>query len=473
MIEGSSQAASRRRLIRLEPEPSAIVRWSAALFVVAAGLAVPYLHWMYKHWDSASGRSLARLAVFAVLAAWFLGRPVAVVVADRLVGHGKPVEASFNPGVSVIVPCHNAAPKIEETLRSILLQGCRPIEIILVENNSTDNTWEVLLQLERAHAEVRVFWIPPEPGEYAASIALNVAVERARYPVILRLDDDTFLAPGAIDAALHGLFAPNTVAVACNLRVANPDQSIWTRLQALEYMLAMEVDRRCQALFQSVLVCSGGMQIFLRDVIRGSGGYVAVPREVSEDMDMTMKAHRKGLVAVAPESIGFTEVPATLEALLHQRRRWAISGTVGLWLHRRGIFWRDYWHHGMVGFLGLPMRAVQLIRDLLPFVLLVDVAFLVHERIGWVVALILARMTLIGAQVALVRPALRCRQASTYWRLIPFFTLVYGPLLVVARFVGTVAGVLHVMGLREKLAALEQEMTERLYEPDMELEPIT
>jgi cellulose synthase/poly-beta-1,6-N-acetylglucosamine synthase-like glycosyltransferase len=465
------QERSERSVPRLEPRPNAFARWFAASVVVAVGLAVPYLHWAYDRWDEGVGRTLARSAIFGLLAVWYLGRPLAVVIVDRFLRPARQAGPS-SPGVSVIVPCHNSAASIGETVRSVLRQEHRPVEIILVENKSTDGTWDVLIALERRYSEVRVYWIPPEPGEYAASIALNVAVERAIYPVILRLDDDTFLAPGALNAVLRALQAPDAVAVACNLRVANSEESIWTRLQALEYLLAMEVDRRSQALVQSVLVCSGGMQVFLRDVVRRSGGYVAVPREVSEDMDMTLKAHRAGRVVVAPDAIGLTRVPATLPALLRQRRRWAISGTVGLWLHRRGILRRRYWYHGMIGFVGLPMRLVQFFRDLLPIVLVVDTFLLLHDRVEWVALFLIARMTLVAGQVLLVRPALRCRQAATSWYLAPFFTLVYGPLLLVSRFLGTVAGVLHVLGLREKLAVLEQEMAEQVHEASLELERV-
>ena len=463
--------ASKHRVVRLHPYPNGFIRWSAAFLVIAVGLLAPYLHWIYDAWDRGSARLMVSSAIVALLAAWFLGRPAAVLIADRL-RTPRPNQGRLNAGVSVIVPCHNAANKIKKTVQSILAQEPRPLEIILVENKSTDDTWEVLLELERRHPEVRAYWIPPEPGEYAASVALHVAVERATYPVILRLDDDTFLAAGAIDAALDALSSPDTVAVACNLRVANPDQSLWTRLQALEYLLAMEVDRRSQVLVQSVLVCSGGMQVFLRNVIRRSGGYVALPKEVSEDMDMTMKAHRMGLVGVAPNSVGFTEVPATLRALVRQRQRWAISGTVGLWLHRKGIFRKDYWHQGMIGFLGLPVRAMQLVRDLLPFLSFISAALLLQDRMEWVALLLLVRMALVIGQVALVRPALRCRQAAAYWYVVPFFTLVYGPILVVARFVGTIAGVVHVLGLREKLAVLERELLEHLREADLEPERV-
>jgi glycosyltransferase involved in cell wall biosynthesis len=459
---------AKRRVGRVEPHASACARWAAAALVAMFGLAGPYFHWAYESFDRVP-RFWARGVVLFGLVAWFAGRPAAVVLADRF--RRSPPSTSRKWGVSVVVPCHNAAAKIERTVDSILEQRFRPIEIILVENNSTDETWEVLLDLERRHPEVRAFWIPPDPSEYAASIALNVAVERAAHPVIMRLDDDTYLAEGAIESAVEALTKPNTVAVACNLRVANPESSVWTRLQSLEYLLAMEVERRSQVLLQSVLVCSGGMQVFLTNVIRRSGGYVALPKEVSEDLDMTMKAHRLGLVAVAPESIGFTEVPVTLRALVRQRRRWAISGTVGLWLHRHGIIRHGYWHHGMVGFVGLPIRAIQALRDLVPVVFVIDVVLVLHDRVEWLTVLILARMTLIAAQVAIVRPSLRCKQGIRYAYLIPIFTLAYGPVLLVTRFLGTIAGVAHVVNLRRRLATLEREIVDFALPEGFELEP--
>jgi cellulose synthase/poly-beta-1,6-N-acetylglucosamine synthase-like glycosyltransferase len=223
--------------------------------VVAVGIAVPYVSWFHTNWESDSARWTARLATLVLIAAWFVGRPVAVLISDQARKHVIPCGPS-DKGISVIVPCHNASRKIEALVETVLQQDYRPLELILVENNSTDETWGELLRLERKHPEVHVCWIPPKPGEYAASVALNVAVERAAYPVILRIDDDTVLAPGAIRAAMIAITPDMHTGVACNLRVSNPNETLWTRLQTVEYMLAMELDRRSQALLQTVLICA-------------------------------------------------------------------------------------------------------------------------------------------------------------------------------------------------------------------------
>jgi len=421
---------------------------------VAVGVGVPYISWFHTNWESDRSRRTARFAAFVLITAWFVGRPAAVVIADRARRHVVLHQPS-DEGISVIVPCHNASRKIEALVETVLLQDYRPLEMILVENNSTDETWDVLLRLEREHPEIRVFWIPPKPGEYAASVALNVAVERATYPVILRIDDDTVLAPGAIRAAMIAIAPETHTAVACNLRVSNPNQTLWTRLQTVEYMLAMELDRRSQALLQTVLICSGGMQVFRRDLIIEHDGYVVTPRVVSEDFDMTLKAHRAGHVTVAPEALGYTEVPGTLRQLLKQRHRWAICGTVSLWLHRRGICNADYWFGGLVGFAGLPMRVVLFLRDVLPVAFVLDAAFLLHGDLGWFFTLAAARMLLHASQIAVLLPALRSRQGVRNVPLIPFFTLIYGPLMLATRFFGTLAGIGHVYVQREKLRDIE------------------
>jgi cellulose synthase/poly-beta-1,6-N-acetylglucosamine synthase-like glycosyltransferase len=417
----------------------------------AFGVVLPYGHFALSVSLGPDQYSYIRLATIVSLCVWFLGRPVLVTLTDvRRPGTALPPPN----GVTVVVPCFNASGKIGSTVRCLLKQTHRPLEIVLVENNSTDDTWQVIQALAATYAEVRAFSVGEQPDVYAASVAINHGVDNATHEVILRLDDDTTIAGDAIARALAEMRSQHAVAVACNLRIANPRASIWTRLQAIEYLFAMDIDRRTQDLFGSILCCSGGMAMFRRETILQSGGFVSHPREVSEDMDMTLKSHRLGHVTIAPEAIGFTQTPERFRALLKQRFRWGISGIVSLYLHRRGLLNRSYWHTGPIGFVGLPMRAATALRDLLAPIFLLDLYLLIsHDGPVWLGVILGLRIVILWLEMLLLRPALHWRdsyQGLAHWWLAPVFVLVYGPLLLAARFGGTWAGVAHVRELKRR-----------------------
>jgi cellulose synthase/poly-beta-1,6-N-acetylglucosamine synthase-like glycosyltransferase len=385
---------------------------------------------------------------------WYLGRPTLVIAtAHRRL---RTTRRLAGVGVSVIIPCHNASARIRRTVDSILAQNIRPLEIILVENKSADDTLEVLRELEARFEQVRVFSVDPPRGHYAASVAINYGIRQATHDIVLRLDDDTYLGPNAIEAGIAEMQAHDAVAVACNLRVANAGATLWTRLQSLEYLLAMELERQTQALADTVMCCSGGMSIYRREVALRAGGFVSLPREVSEDLDMTLKSHRFGRIAMSPHAIGYTYVPERLGQLLRQRFRWSISGTVSLYLHRRGLLNRSYWHGELVGFLGVPFRYAIAIRDMAAIVLPVAVPlFGPHSALKWLLAILSVRALAMTVTLVFLGPVLRCRQGLAYFFSIPIFLVFYGPLLLLTRSLGTWNGILHIVELRRKEDRLE------------------
>ena len=432
-----------------------MMRWaclvSISLFVVLVSAA---LAGMFLNFYTATERRLMALGIAGTIALWVIGRAWVVIATTRM--------RRFQPrrglvrGVSVVIPCCNAAEGIDETVRSILASSVPELEILLVENNSTDDTWRVLEALDRDHPEVRALRVDVRPDEYAASVAINHGVSAASHDAIIRMDDDTVMSPTMIEEATSVLMAPDTAAVAVNLRVSNPRESIYTRLQAMEYMLAMELDRRFQVLIGSVLCCSGGLAAFRRRTIVDSGGFCSAPKWVSEDLDMTMKAHRLGRVAVAHRAVGYTEVPATLKALVKQRYRWGISGVVAFYLHKRGVGRRSYWYDGRIGFFGLPIFAVVRTRDMLAVAYVALIAeTLATGRLQWLAVLLLLRMALMALQLLTMTLLLHERQGVYYYWLIPFFVLVYGPILLAARFAGSWAGMNHIRALKRRQAHLE------------------
>ena len=116
------------------------------------------------------------------------------------------------PGVSIIVPAHNAEATLEATLNSVLLQTHAVWEAVIVDDGSTDATGAIA---ERwAHRERRFRVLHQENS--GVSAARNSALREARYPFVLFLDSDDQIAPTHLERMVGMLLANSTLdAVHC------------------------------------------------------------------------------------------------------------------------------------------------------------------------------------------------------------------------------------------------------------------
>jgi glycosyltransferase involved in cell wall biosynthesis len=113
------------------------------------------------------------------------------------------------PAASVILPCHNAAATIDETLESLARQTLADFEVIAVNDGSTDATGERLTAWAARDSRFRVF-SQPHGGVVAAA---NAALERASAPFIARMDSDDRAHPQRLEKQVACLRAHPDVAV--------------------------------------------------------------------------------------------------------------------------------------------------------------------------------------------------------------------------------------------------------------------
>ena len=131
--------------------------------------------------------ALTIAVVALVAAAWSLGRP------RRLVSGHAQIEAA---NVSIIIPARNEAVNLPCLLASLAASTTRPGEVIVVDDGSTDDTAAIA-----ASFGVTVVIAPPPPtGWVGKTWACHLGAVRARLPVLLFLDADTWLAPGGLAA---------------------------------------------------------------------------------------------------------------------------------------------------------------------------------------------------------------------------------------------------------------------------------
>ena len=111
----------------------------------------------------------------------------------------------MKPLVSVIVPLYNAATYISETLESIIASTYRPIEVIVMNDGSTDESLVVAQAFADKHPEVIVL-SQPNAG---ASAARNNAIRASHGEYILPVDADNRIHPSYIEEA-ENILAPSS-----------------------------------------------------------------------------------------------------------------------------------------------------------------------------------------------------------------------------------------------------------------------
>ena len=263
---------------------------------------------------------------------------------NRLAGRSKPQPPVVNEGetVSVLIPAFNEEKVIGATVERILSSDYRNLEVLVIDDGSADHTAEVVRR--RFEKEPRVTLISIPNGGKAN--ALNTALRQAKGAVVVALDADTQFNPDTISRLVRWFADPQVGAVAGNAKVGNRINMI-TRWQALEYVVAQNLERRALSALDTLTVVPGAVGAWRREALLGMGGFPA--DTLAEDQDLTIAIQARGYrVLFDTTAIAWTEAPATFRGLGKQRFRWSFGTLQCLWKYRRITFNPAYGELGMV-----------------------------------------------------------------------------------------------------------------------------
>ncbi|MEM4206710.1 MAG: glycosyltransferase family 2 protein [Nitrososphaerota archaeon] len=244
------------------------------------------------------------------------------------------------PLVSIIVPAFNEGTVIQETIQSLIELTYPYKEIIIVDDGSTDDTYTRAVEASEGY-NVKII-SKPNGGKWSA---LNKGVESAQGEIVICIDADTRLEKDAIEYLVKHFSDNQVAAVAGNVKVGNRDRAL-TKLQALEYVASINIQRRGEGYFNKLTVVPGPLGAFRKNVLKEVGLYS--PDTFAEDADLTLSILKAGYkIKYEPRALGYTEAPHTFTDLAKQRYRWYRGLLQAMKKHKNMVFNSKYGSAGL------------------------------------------------------------------------------------------------------------------------------
>jgi cellulose synthase/poly-beta-1,6-N-acetylglucosamine synthase-like glycosyltransferase len=219
-------------------------------------------------------------------------------------------------------------------VNSLREQSLQPLQIVVVDDGSTDNTDDIGRRL-REQGWIDILLSTGLRG--GKSAALNLGLRYCTGDVIISVDADTTFDRDAIEAIVSSFDSPMTGAVGGNVGVRNARDSALAAMQAVEYTIAISLGRKVSMMLGILPIVSGAFAAFRREALGSVGGWEA---GAGEDADLTMKLRRSGWnLNFASRAWALTDAPSTMQALVGQRLRWE-SDLIRLHLRKfRMLLW--------------------------------------------------------------------------------------------------------------------------------------
>jgi len=281
------------------------------------------------------------------------------------------------PGISVIAPAFNEGANVVYNVKSLLSLSYSKLQIILVNDGSTDDTLEKLIQefdlqkvdfyyQEKIKTQTikghykstnpiysKLLVVDKENGKSKAD-ASNAGINSSKYPFFLCTDVDCILKNDTLIKLAKPYIESKVrvIATGAGIRISNScevtngflvkihfPKQWYPRFQELEYVRAFLFGRMAWSQINGLLLVSGGLGLFDKEIAIAAGGYWH--KSLGEDMELITRMrkymHLKKIpfaIKYIPESLCWTEVPATKEVLIRQRVRWARGLIQTLYLHK-------------------------------------------------------------------------------------------------------------------------------------------
>lgn len=224
------------------------------------------------------------------------------------------------PTVSIIVPVKNEEKVIARLLKALLNLSypLSKMEIIVVNDESSDNTGEICNHYASCYSHIRVF---NRPKSSTKAAALNYGVSHAQGEIIATFDADSVPEPDALLKAVKYFEDPAVAAVQGRICSINANENMLTQFLSYEGAVQYEAYIRGKDRLNLFVGLAGTCQFIRRSVLQEIDGWNE--KNLSEDVELSLRlTERDYAIKYASEVRTWEESPNNIRSLVRQRARW-------------------------------------------------------------------------------------------------------------------------------------------------------
>jgi len=259
--------------------------------------------------------------------------------------------------VSIVMPCYNEADHIGDAIESLLgldwPKGM--LEVIVVDDKSSDNSVEVIRKYAEKYENVRLIVNKVNSG--GAAEPTNIGVKAAKYDYIAVADGDSTPNKDALMKMIGFLQDDQKVGgVTCAVLAKKP-RTFMQKLQAIEYVV-IGFNRKLLDMVDAVYVTPGPFALYRKKVLFDVGLFDK--KNMTQDIEIVWRMLSKGYKArMSLATKVYSETPSGFKGWWNQRIRWNIGGKQTLWNYKGLVFKK-----GMLGAFIIPFFSISLFLGL-------------------------------------------------------------------------------------------------------------
>lgn len=260
--------------------------------------------------------------------------------------------------VSILVPAFNEASGIRETIRSLKALDYPDLEVIVLDDGSSDHTPEIALDEIGSDERFRLERNPHNMGKAAT---LNRGIALASGTLIGTMDADSMLAEDVLRKAVPYFADERVGAVTVTVEVNNR-HNLLNAMFDLEFRIGLSLLLKVFSWHDTIFVTPGPFSMYRASALERIGGFDE--HNLTEDLEVAYRLIRHGFrIENALEAVVRTNLPETWRGTYVQRRRWYAGALQTLTKHRDMLFTR---RHGLFG-LVIPFNYILIFTGMALF----------------------------------------------------------------------------------------------------------